>query len=548
MAEYASIGDDGFIGLNSRDNPTILPERYLSSAKNVRLDRGVASMRKGTKRLTPGDLVGQTVFASTVYTDTSGVDWVLLACGSALFKYNTDTAVLTGPINYPAGQTITASDACDMAQALGKVWIMRGYAKRPLVWDGTTGVASITMLPAGSGAHHKFPNGSGIVYTGNRLVVQVSAGWDVNTGTATGNSNDEISISHYLDADNFSILDVFKINDGSNDQLVGIAPWVLNEFVAFMRNSIYYCSVGPGAKALGDSIDQDEAYVKVLAKDVGCVAKRSIVQAAGGIIFLSDNGVYVMQPTQATTPEGMRVGVLGEPLSSPVGDVIDSINVNHVHKAVAAYFDNRYYLAIPTGNSTVNNTVLVFNFLNKAWESIDTFPAGFDVMNMHIAKYGNKRRLIFIDTEQGIFVADENDYWDEYDSSGTGNNVFNNMYFDLIFLSPGAFTRYPISSEIVTRAYGDGTPNLKRYSSVEYDAELPAGSQIQATVITESPDSTTIVDKFGSSVTDVASRLRPVRKNCSNAKLKIEFFNRRATIQRVYMSVMDPGRNLTSRD
>lgn len=548
MPQYAAIGDDGFVGLNSRDNPAALPERFISSAKNVRLDRGVASMRKGIKRLTPGDLVGQTVFASTVHTDTSGVDYIVLACGSALYRYNALTDTLAGPISYPAGQTITSSDACDIVQALDKVWILRGYAKRPLVWDGQTIPGSVSVLNSGSGQHHKFPNGSSVIYTGNRFVVQQSKGWVVNTGVATGDVNDEISISHYLDPDNFSLLDVFKINDGSNDYLVGVAPWILNEFVAFMRNSIYYCSVGPGAKAIGDAVDQDEAYVKVLAKDLGCVARKSIVQAAGGIIFLSDNGVYIMNPSQTTTPEGMRVGIMGEPLSAPINDVIQTINADHVHKAVASYWDNRYYLAVPTGSSTSNNTVLVFNFINKAWESVDTYPAGFDVMAMHIAKYGNKRRLFFIDTEQGVFVAEENDWWDEYDSGGTGNNVFDNMWFDLIFLEPQAFNRYNIDSEIITRHYGDGSPSLKRFSAVEYDVEVPAGGQLETYVLTENPDSTTLVDKFGSPVTEEQSRARPVRKNASNTRVKIRFFNRRSQIKNVYMSVLDPGRNLTSRD
>jgi hypothetical protein len=548
MPQYATIGDDGFVGLNSRDNPAALPERYLSSAKNIRLDRGVASMRKGVKRLTTGSLVGQDIRASTVFTDTSGVDWVLLACNSALFKYNTATGILTGPINYPSGQTISATDACDMVQALGKVYILRGFAKRPLVWDGTTGVGSVTVLPSVGGSGHEFPNGSSVIYVGNRFVVNQSANWDVNSGTATGDVNDEISVSHYLDANNFSLLDTFKINDGSNDFLVGTAPWVLNEFVAFMRNSIYYCSVGPGAKATGDAVDIDEAYVKVLAKDVGCIARKSIVQAAGGIIFLSDNGVYIMNPTQATTPEGMRVGVLGDPLSSAIDDVIQTINTNHVSKAVAAYFDNRYYLAVPTGNSTSNNTVLVFNFINKAWESVDTYPDGFDVLAMHIVKYGNRRRLTFVDTQQGIFIADENDYWDEYDAGSTGNNVFNNMWFDLIFLAPGTFNRYNIDSEIITRYYGDGTPSLKRFSSCEYDVDIPAGGQLETYSLTENPDSTTLIDKFGSPANEEQSRARPVRKNASNVRIKIRFFNRRSQVRNIYMSILDPGRNLTSRD
>lgn len=550
MPEYGSTGDSSFIGLNSRDNPSSLQEGFLSSSKNIRLSRGIITARKGIKRLTPGDLVGRTVYGSCTYTDASGVDFIVLATDLSLFIYNTSTGNLNSStgIVYPIGQTIGPNDQVDVIQALDKVWILRGYAKRPLMWSGVNAPGSVTVMPSGAGAYHKFPNGSSMIYSGNRLVVCQSAGWDKTTGTATGDVNDEITVSSYLDFTEFSLLDTFKINDGSNNKLVGVAPWVLNEFVAFMRNSIYYCSVGAGAEALGHSIDIADCYVKVLATDIGCVARKSIVQAAGGIIFLSDNGVYMMQPQNATTPEGMRAGVMGEPISAPIDDIIQRINVNYVNKAVASYYDNRYYLAVPLDNSTVNNAILVFNFINKAWESVDTFPVGFDIFSMHIARYGNRRRLYLIDQQQGIFVSDENESWDEYDSGSDALNTFNKMWFDVILFAPGTFNRYPIDVEAVTRGYDFQQGTEKRYSSVETDMNLPASTVTTTTVIMENPDSTTIIDNFNSPGTDTYSRLRPLRKKAVSAKVKYNLFNGRPSIKRVALSVVDPGRNLISRD
>jgi hypothetical protein len=47
-------GDNGFIGFASRLNPLTLPAGMLQLAENVRLDRGVAQVRKGAKRLATG--------------------------------------------------------------------------------------------------------------------------------------------------------------------------------------------------------------------------------------------------------------------------------------------------------------------------------------------------------------------------------------------------------------------------------------------------------------------------------------------------------------
>ena len=360
--EYAVDGDEGFIGLNSRDNPVNLGKNFVSKAQNIRMDRGVASVRKGAERLTTGALVGQPIYGTCTYTTATGTELIILVVSDGLYSYNPDTGALSAKVNFPAGQTIVATDEVELyqAQGIGYVYILRGFSKSVLRWDG-----SLTIVAPGPGSHTNYPNSRHAIYYGNRHIVQT----DSNT----------ISVSHYLRDNAWSNLDVFTINDGSSDTLVAIAPWTLNEFVIFMRNSIFYAAAGVGANAAGDQAQESDSYIKSLASDVGCIAKGSIVQAGGGIIFLSDNGVYILNPAgagngSANTPEGMRLLTIAEPLSAPISDVIARINFNAVGKAVATYFENRYYLAVPLDGSEYNNAILVYNFINKAWESVDTYP------------------------------------------------------------------------------------------------------------------------------------------------------------------------------
>ena len=367
--EYAVDGDEGFIGLNSRDNPVNLGKNYVSKAQNIRMDRGVATVRKGAERLTAGALVGQTIYGTCTYTQADGTELIVLVVSDGLYTYNPDTEAVSIKVNFPAGQTIAVADEVELyqAQGIGYVYILRGFSKSVLRWDGST-----TIVVPGVASHTNYPNSRHAICYGNRHIVQT----DRNT----------ISVSHYLRDNAWSNLDVFTINDGSSDTLVAICPWTLNEFVIFMRNSIFYASAGVGANAAGDPAQENDSYIKSLASDIGCIAKGSIVQAGGGILFLSDNGIYILNPAGAgngagNTPEGMRLLTIAEPLSAPISDVIARINFNAVEKAVATYWENRYYLAVPLDDSEANNAVLVYNFINKAWESVDTYPVNASIEN-----------------------------------------------------------------------------------------------------------------------------------------------------------------------
>jgi hypothetical protein len=523
--EYAVDGDEGFIGLNSRDNPVNLGKNFVSKAQNIRMDRGVATVRKGAERLSQGSLVGQAIYGACSYTTSTGQELIILAVSDGLFRYTPDTEALSAKISFPAGETIAATDEVELyqAQGVGYVYILRGFAKTVLRWNGGT-----TINIPDTHSHHNYPNSRHAIYYGNRHIVQT----DRNT----------ISVSHYLEDNHWSALDVFTINDGSSDTLVAISPWTLNEFVIFMRNSIFYASAGVGANSLGDAVTDDNSYIKSLASDIGCIAKGSIVQAGGGILFLSDNGVYILNPAGAgngagNTPEGMRLLTIAEPLSAPVSDVIARINFNAVDKAIATYWENRYYLAVPLDNSTVNNAVLVYNFLNKAWESVDTYNPSQSIEDFVVAKKGNRRRMFMVDRIQGLYLLEQLD-WDEYDNSIGSPEL---PFYLPATLSPLAFHPVEIDAELITRAYSFQTNREKRFSSVQVDAELPAGGAMDVTAITINPDTNTLLNSYGSSTAEDVTLRFPVRKSGYYAQIKLESRNLRPSFRSVTVQAVVPG-------
>ena len=539
--EYLVDGDQGFIGLNSRDNPVNLGKNFVSRSQNFRMDRGVATVRKGAECITPFELLlGKTVYGSCTYTNTNGTEFIVLVCGNGLYTFNTDTEVASSFKTFPAGEVITAADEVDVYQAQGSgyVYICRGFSKTTLRWDG---VSSTVAIP-GVSTHHNYPNSRHAIYYGNRHIVQT----DGNT----------FKVSHYLQDNHWSSLDMFSINDGGNDRLISITPWTLNEFVVFMRNSIFYANVGVGSYNAGDAASEPDSYVKSLATDIGCIAKGSVVQAGGGIMFLSDNGVYIANPAGAgaggsagNTPEGVRLLTLTEPLSSTVSDVIERINYNYVSGAVAVYFENRYYLAVPLDSSTTNNAVLVYNFINKAWESVDTYPAGFDIQKFHVSKYGNRRRLFAIDSNEGVFLM-ENLEWDEY-GNVTQTPILDDELFRLD--TPGAalnvsvFSTHAIQGILTTRAYAFDTNREKRFSSIQVDTSMPTGGNMDISLVVVNPDSTTVLENFyATSAEDYLIRL-PARKSGYYSQVNFAVNAYRPSIRSSTVQAIVPGQMTISK-
>jgi len=519
--EYQKDGDIAFLGLNSRDNASALPAGMVSKSQNFRLDRGVATVRKGMQRKTLGALIGKVLYGVGTYITTGGQEVIICVTTDGLYTYNPETEILSSKISFPAGETITTQDGCDVVTALDKVFITRGFSKRPLMWDLNV---TIIALPNSPTLGHEFINSSGLLYYANRLI---SLGKH-HAETNTLRNYDTISVSNYLDYEKWDAVDAFTINNGTNDQIVGVSPWTLNEFLVFMRNSIFYIGVGSNRYSTGDGLATD-SYVRTLATDIGCSARKSVVQAGGGVFFLSDNGVYFLQP-QPASAESMKLLTMADPISAPVDDVIQRINRTYAYRATATYWNNRYYLAVPIDGSVDNNVILVYNFILKQWESVDTYPAGFDIFDFVVAKKGNQRRMYGVDTDQGVFLMEELD-WDEYGAS-TGNALIP-FYLPLTLPLTPTFVHNPILGILKTRKYSFQTITEKRYSTVETEIVCDAGSQIKTVAESYNPDTLTDIDSFGSEFTEDSARRVPIRKAGTSIQFEYQTLNLRPSIRSV---------------
>jgi hypothetical protein len=314
----------------------------------------------------------------------------------------------------------------------------------------------------------------------------ISSGTSGSPTITDRNIRDEIIASDILDADTYDqIENQFRIASGGADYVVALQPFAEDNLLVLMRNSIHLIT--------GISGDLEDTVVKEITREVGCIARKSVVQVGNQVFFLSDNGVYSVDFGDLYNLRGSSL-----PISEAIDPLIQRINPDYAKNSVATYNDNRYYISIPLDASTTNNAILVFNFLNQGWESLDTIDQdGWNINNIIRAGSGGPNKLYAINSFGGIHILNER--VDDVDN---------------IVLTPGGSTAsYYIESELTTRQYTQGVMDRKRFNSYELQAESSTtnASDANLTLETENPDSIKILE----SISTVIGEVLPVAEDVS---------------------------------
>ena len=279
---------------------------------------------------------------------------------------------------------------------------------------------------------------------------------------------DELAVSDILDSHTFDqIANQFRITGGTTDYLVAMQGFYDDNLVVLNRNSLHIIN-GTGGSLTDTKVTQ-------LTTEVGCLAKKSVVMKGNAMFFLSDDGVYAVEFLNDYNLRGAD-----EPISKNIQPYIDRINKNLAAEAVAVLFNNRYYLAVAldsiagANDAAGNNTILIFNFLNKAWESIDTFGAGdFIIKNLIIGSAAERNSIYAVTSLGGLHEL-------EAIESSNDNLV-----------SAGALiTSFPINSSLTTRGYALGNLDRKRFTDGQLTMQCVGGAlgEYEISFAAEDPD------------------------------------------------------------
>lgn len=369
------------------------------------------------------------------------------------------TLTVVGNTTVATGESVIiyGTDNAAFLEFLGRSFIVQAASSTaisfyiPVADVSTIGADVLSVgrqVSVGAGFRH-MPAPPWGVYHQRRLIAPYRYS---QTGTTASpvyvdrNVRDELVMSDILDPNTYdAIANQFRITAGIADFIVAFQPFYEDGLIVFNRNSLHLIN--------GLSGSLSDCTVNELTREIGCLARRSIAQHGAEILFLSDNGVYQVGFLDRYNLRGVDV-----PLSDAIQPIIDRINPDLAGDAVGIYFSNRYYIAVPldssvgAGDATGNNAILVYNFLNQGWESLDLVDdSRWNIIDMHIARSGERNDLYAVNSLGGVHKLDAVDY-----------------DFDELALAPGESVEpIRVSSEFQTRQYDGESLDRKRFTELQ---------------------------------------------------------------------------------
>lgn len=333
---------------------------------------------------------------------------------------------------------------------------------------------------------------------------------------STRNVRDELIASDIFDSDTYDrIGNQFRASAGQSDYTVGLTGFTNDSIVVFNRKSIHLMT--------GVSGSLSDVSTNVVTTEIGASARKSIVQVANKILFLSDQGIYSVEFLDAYNLRGT-----GTPISETIQPFIDRINQNYAHLSTGVYFNSRYWLAVPldstpgAGNATKLNTIIVYNFINGGFESIDSVNSvDFAIRDLLVAREGAQNALYLTTEEGGVHKIDGNE----------GGDVVS------ITAGQATSSTIPVISQLTSRQYDADSMDRKTYSRAEFHVKSNS-SQTDGNIqfITEDPDSvstsTAISSLLGNSLPDSEEASLRLRVNKKGFGIQADF---RPSIGRPYL-------------
>ena len=239
--------------------------------------------------------------------------------------------------------------------------------------------------------------------------------------------SDTVYASDFLDGESWDLIASSVRVGGDGDPITGIYTWQGNNLIIFKQRSIYLIDADPLVAPANWSI-------RVLTNRVGCVSHRSIQSVGADVYFLAQDGVRSIAQI-----ESGAAADIGQPISFPIQDKIDSISRSQQQYVCSAYYKNRYFISIPTGETSPPSIsgVMVWNELSKAWMSLWT---GWQPRDFFISGFDGKTRLNFADAQGKMWT------WDD----------FSNVSAETIDLFADDAATY--ESFVVSRAYDCAEP------------------------------------------------------------------------------------------
>jgi hypothetical protein len=382
-----------------------------------------------------------------VFRDPVGFEHLLVATATGVYT------ALEGNGSYLVSAH-TISDDVFFVQAFNVVLMFMGEDTAPLVMsDIDTGFVSISREASDtdidendSDGTEEIPNASNALFSGNRIWIP--------------HHRDLVAVSDYLNYTRYApVMSTLRVNQGSEDELVALHKFDENTTIAFKGGSIYAIR-----NTYGNLRDMT---LDEMGRSYGCISAKSVVTVGKDIWFLDRSGVRSLGVTESGKVQGVD-----KPVSDSIQPLIDRINWSSAGKSVAAYHNNRYFLATCIDGATECNVILCYDFQTNSWAGHDegaaiggtlttatdgTASTYYGVKDFAKLTYAGAKRLFFVSTQGTINLYDDYTFGGMYDQT---------VNTDSASADYGNISPSNITDKLVTRGFTGGSVFPKNWRDV----------------------------------------------------------------------------------
>lgn len=332
-------------GLLDRNSPLAVPDQFASSINNATLDtRGQLLKRNGQSLVnsSTGILTTSAVTGGGYHASATGINFFGVVVGTNVYREaNTFAGSFT---NVTSTVTITAG-ASNLVQVtdLNDKLIFCNESDKPFYLDSTNNAVQISTP--------LFTAAKTCATYGAYLIIGNTTETSVNYGS-------RIRWSDINTPNSFPALNYIDVEPDDGDRIVSVISFDDSVYI-FKKRSVYRMVI--------TGLDGPDAFIiRPVLRNVGAWAKNSVRVVPGqGIFFLAQNTLYQLSNSQAASLNGGGL----EPIGDPIQRTFDSINRAQWGNAVAAVYPKKYqyWISVATNSATSNNTVLVYDYIQKAW-------------------------------------------------------------------------------------------------------------------------------------------------------------------------------------
>ncbi len=128
-----------------------------------------------------------------------------------------------------------------------------------------------------------------------------------------------------------------------------------------------------------DSFSLSSPLKKPFKVSSGCLAHKTSTSVYNDTYYLSSDGVQRFGADAQFIGQNLRVNSLSWKINPSITG--NSLNASCLDRSCAAYYNKKYYLAVPNGSDSYNSRVYVYNYDYDAWTMRSgIFPSNFAVM------------------------------------------------------------------------------------------------------------------------------------------------------------------------